>query len=106
MKRSEINQSIENAKRLLQGFHITLPPFAYWSPDDWVTKGPECDEIRDCMLGWDITDFGSGEFDKIGLVVFTARNGHKVLPQYQSKTYCGSTWFTILASPRSKPFRR
>jgi D-lyxose ketol-isomerase len=88
MKRSIINQTIEDAKRLLDDYHITLPPFAYWSPDEWTTKGTECDEIRHCMLGWDITDFGSGEFEKVGLVVFTVRNGHKVLPQYQSKTYC------------------
>ena len=25
-------------------------------------KGKEYDEIRDNMLGWDITDFGSGDF--------------------------------------------
>jgi D-lyxose ketol-isomerase len=88
MRRSEINQLIENAKKLLERSRIALPPFADWSPDDWKSKGPECDEIRDCMLGWDITDFGSGRFPEIGLVVFTVRNGHPTLKQYGIKTYC------------------
>jgi D-lyxose ketol-isomerase len=28
------------------------------------------------QLGWDITDFGKGNFEKDGLVLFTIRNGH------------------------------
>ena len=27
------------------------------------------------MLGWDITDFGTGKFDEIGAVLYTVRNG-------------------------------
>ena len=88
MKRSTINNLIEDAKDFFHEHHITLPPFAYWSPEDWRNRGAECDEIRDCMLGWDITDFGSGEFEKIGLVVFTVRNGHPTNPKYATKTYC------------------
>lgn len=88
MKRSRINKLIENAKELLHTYNITLPPFAYWTVDDWKNKGPECDEIRDCTLGWDITDFGRGNFDKIGLVLFTLRNGHPTMAKYKDKTYC------------------
>jgi D-lyxose ketol-isomerase len=88
MKRSEINRLIENAKEILTKSNIALPPLASWSPEDWTGKGHECDEIRDCMLGWDITDFGSGNFAKIGLVVFTVRNGHTTLNAYGDKTYC------------------
>ncbi|NQU40938.1 MAG: D-lyxose/D-mannose family sugar isomerase [Lentisphaerae bacterium] len=88
MKRSTINELIENAKALLHDHQITLPPFAYWTPQEWATKGHECDEIRECMLGWDVTDFATGEFDKTGLVVFTARNGHKTIDSYKGKTYC------------------
>ena len=75
MTRSEINALMRESAAFLneQGFH--LPPFAFWSPDDWKTKGADADEIRDCMLGWDLTDFGSGEFHKIGLIMFTIRNG-------------------------------
>jgi D-lyxose ketol-isomerase len=27
-------------------------------------------------MGWDITDFGQGDFERIGLFMFTIRNGH------------------------------
>ena len=36
----------------------------------------DCREIIDNMLGWDITDFGSSDFEKIGLTIFTFRNGN------------------------------
>lgn len=87
MKRSEINALIDDAIVLLQAHRIHLPPFAYWTPAKWMTKGAECDEIRHCKLGWDITDFGSGQFEQIGLVVFTVRNGHHYLRPYSRKTY-------------------
>ena len=54
----------------------TLPPFAYWSPQDWKKKGEEVGEIVDRRLGWDITDFGRGKFCKCGLAIFTLRNGN------------------------------
>ena len=88
MKRSLINAIIDDAKRLLARHSITLPPFATWSPAVWKRKGPECDEIRHCRLGWDITDFGLNQFDRTGLVVFTVRNGHRTLAPYTDKTYC------------------
>jgi D-lyxose ketol-isomerase len=88
MKRSEVNSIIENAKELLHKHGITLPPFGYWTPGDWEKKGAECREIKDCMLGWDITDFGSKQFDEIGLAVFTLRNGNTGLAEYKEKTYC------------------
>lgn len=28
------------------------------------------------MLGWDLTDFGFGDFNKCGLILFTIRNGN------------------------------
>ncbi len=75
MKRSEINQIMRKADNFIktQGFH--LPPFAYWTPEEWSRKGPEVKEIVDRALGWDITDFGSGDFQRIGLFLFTIRNG-------------------------------
>jgi len=88
MKRSQINALINEAKDLLHRNGMRLPPFAYWNLEDWKGKGPECDEIRRCGLGWDITDFGSGDFGRVGLVVFTVRNGHKTLAPYKDKTYC------------------
>ncbi|AQS89501.1 hypothetical protein A0U93_12375 [Neoasaia chiangmaiensis] len=75
MKRSQINASIELAMKTFREYGISLPGFAYWTVDDWKNKGHEADEIRDCMLGWDVTDFGQGDFTKIGRTLFTLRNG-------------------------------
>ncbi len=82
MKRSEINAIIRKAEGFIAGHRFALPPFAAWTPEDWKTKGPECDEIRDNMLGWDITDYGLGDFGKVGLVLVTIRNGNQNNPKY------------------------
>lgn len=83
MKRSEINSLIENAITFLKQNNFYLPPFAFWSPEEWSKKkGAEYDEIRDNQLGWDITDFGSGNFAKTGLFLFTIRNGNQKLKKY------------------------
>ena len=87
MKRSEINALISDAMRVLDQHQVRLPAFGYWSAADWDSKGAECDEIRHCKLGWDITDFGSGKFYQVGLVVFTVRNGHQKRAPYTGKTY-------------------
>jgi len=59
----------------LAATNISLPPFAFWSIEDWQNAGEEMREARDCMLGWDVTDFGSGRFDELGRTLFTLRNG-------------------------------
>ena len=76
MKRSEINKLMKEAVEFINEMNFKLPPFAFWNADEWEDKGHEYDEIRDNMLGWDITDFGSGDFKKIGLLLFTLRNGN------------------------------
>ena len=75
MKRSEINQIMRESLAFLREMKVKLPPFGYWSPQDWREKGPEAREIVEQQLGWDITDFGSGDFERIGLLMFTLRNG-------------------------------
>jgi D-lyxose ketol-isomerase len=59
----------------LESRRFLLPPFAYWGRKEWRSKSDEYREIVDCMLGWDITDFGSGDYDRVGLLMFTLRNG-------------------------------
>ena len=86
MKRSKVNLIIKEAMEFIELYKFTLPPFASWTPGEWRGKGDECAEIRDNMLGWDITDFGQGDFNKAGLVLFTIRNGNKKNPKY-NKTY-------------------
>lgn len=87
MKRSEINQIIREAKQFLAEQKMPLPFFAKWSPTDWQEKGPEYDEIRDNMLGWDITDYGLGKFDEVGLILITTRNGNSKKPEKYPKPY-------------------
>lgn len=75
MKRSEINQILKNAKVFMAEKQFRLPPWAYWSVTDWKKKKEDAQEIVENMLGWDITDFGSGDFYNRGLFLFTIRNG-------------------------------
>ncbi len=82
MKRSEINQLIRGAEAFFAGFQFRLPRFASWTPEEWRTRGAEVREIADCNLGWDITDFGSGDFARCGLLLFTVRNGIMNHPDY------------------------
>lgn len=87
MKRSEINKALKELEAMCQkcGFH--LPPFCSFTPEQWNTLGHEYDEIRDCMLGWDITDFGSGDFDHVGFSLITIRNGNRHQPEKYPKVY-------------------
>lgn len=76
MKRSEINEIMENSLNFIEKeMKFLLPPFAKWSPKEWRHKGEDSFEIIDQQLGWDITDFGSGNFNEVGLLLFTIRNG-------------------------------
>lgn len=75
MKRSEINQAIRRALALLDENNMALPPFGYWGPEEWLERLPQLTNLRRVMLGWDVSDFGSGDFAHCGSVLFTARNG-------------------------------
>ncbi len=76
MKRSEINLHISEAKKFFNIRKFMLPPWGYWKPAEWKGKAKICSEIAENMLGWDLTDFGSGDFKKRGLLLFTIRNGN------------------------------
>lgn len=86
MKRSEINASIKKMEELICKNGFRLPPFCSWTPQEWQNKGHEYDEIRDTMLGWDITDYGLGDFDRVGFALITLRNGSQNDVRYK-KTY-------------------
>lgn len=88
MKRSEINTILRQAKEFLAEHQFQLPPFAAWTPGEWRSKGSEAEEIVESQLGWDITDFGSGDFLRRGLFLFTIRNGRpSSLHSMQGKLY-------------------
>jgi D-lyxose ketol-isomerase len=75
MKRSEINEIMASALSFLAELQFFLPPWAHWSIEDWKTRKNNANEVMDNHLGWDITDFGLGDFYKRGLFLFTLRNG-------------------------------
>ncbi len=86
MKRSEINASIREMEQMIDACGLKLPPFCHVTPAQWHEMGPEYDEIRDNMLGWDITDYGLGDFDRVGFALITLRNGNMSNSKY-TKTY-------------------
>ena len=73
MKRSELNDILADAEAFITSFGALLPPFAYWEPSQF--QSAEAAQIRERQLGWDITDYGLGKFDEMGLILFTTRNG-------------------------------
>ncbi len=83
MKRSQINREIRRLEALAAKHGFALPPFCSWTAEEWRTKGAEYNEIRDNMLGWDVTDYGQNDFDRIGFTLITIRNGNPKLPQYR-----------------------
>jgi hypothetical protein len=85
MKRSEINRSIAQSVEFFRTMGFRLPRWALWAPGDWNGKGELVQEIVQCGLGWDITDFGSGDFEKVGLINFNLRNG---VVNRTRKAYC------------------
>lgn len=87
MKRSKINEVIRYVMKAMSDNKFPLPPFAYYTPEQWKEVGEDEAEIVDNMLGWDITDFGHGDFDKIGLSVFTFRNGNYYKKDKYPKNY-------------------
>lgn len=83
MKRSEINNVIKDMENLTQKYCFEVPQFVKWTPKDWDKAGHEYDELRDNKLGWDITDFGSGRFNQVGLSLITIRNGNQKMEKYK-----------------------
>ena len=86
MKRSEINATIKQFEELLDKYKFRIPPYLSFTPEEWAEKDHEWDEIRDNMLGWDITDYGEGDFEHKGLALITLRNGNVKDPKY-TKVY-------------------
>lgn len=87
MKRSQINEAIKHMEAMAEAHGFELPPFCMWTPKDWEDKGAEYDEIRDNMLGWDVTDFGGGHFETLGFSLITLRNGNLNMSDKYTKTY-------------------
>lgn len=87
MKRSEINAALREMEAMLHTYRVALPPFCRFTPEEWGEKGHAYDEIRDNRLGWDITDYGMGDFDHLGFSLITLRNGNLARREQYPKTY-------------------
>ena len=88
MKRSAINQIIEDALEFTQARGLVYPKFAYYTSKDWQNLTLRSKEIIDNMLGWDVTDFEQGDYLTRGLTSFTFRNGNYNHPEQYPKPYC------------------
>lgn len=75
MKRSTINAIMASADDMIRSFGFKLPPFAYWTPGEFKARASEAEALIQARYGWDITDYGAGQFDEMGLFLFTLRNG-------------------------------
>lgn len=76
MKRSAVNEIIREGEAFIRAHGLILPPFAYWSPEEMRRRtAADSARIRDHRMGWDITDYGQGHYDSLGLFLFTVRNG-------------------------------
>lgn len=87
MKRSQINAALKELEAMCEKHHCYLPPFCHFTPEEWQEKGHEYDEVRDCMLGWDITDYGKNDFDRFGFSLITIRNGNRAMADKYPKVY-------------------
>ncbi|MGY6547789.1 MAG: D-lyxose/D-mannose family sugar isomerase [Roseinatronobacter sp.] len=75
MKRSRLNTVMAEASELIRAHGFVLPPFAGWTPAEFQARRNEAQHLVAARCGWDITDYGAGDFDRMGLFLFTLRNG-------------------------------
>ena len=75
MKRSRINAIMAEADEMIRRHGFVLPPFARWTPDQFRARAAQAGHVVRARCGWDITDYGAGRFDQMGLFLFTLRNG-------------------------------
>ena len=75
MKRSRVNAIMAEAAEMIARHGFVLPPFARWSPRDFAARADAARHVIEARCGWDITDYGLGDFDATGLFLFTLRNG-------------------------------
>jgi D-lyxose ketol-isomerase len=75
MRRSDIEAGIHQLKALARAAGMVLPPFAHWGVEKWRERRGELAPTMARGLGWDVTDFGRGDFNRYGLTLLTLRNG-------------------------------
>jgi D-lyxose ketol-isomerase len=75
MLRSTIDGVIDAARAFAADRQCALPVFAGWSREHWQGNIGTLRPTIERGLGWDVTDFGRGDFARYGLCLCTLRNG-------------------------------
>ncbi len=75
MLRSEIDRLIADALERFERQGLALPRWTRFSPGDWANRPAQARFCAGHQMGWDVTDFGSGDFAARGLLLLCTRNG-------------------------------
>ena len=105
MLRSEINDGILRGSAFIASFGFMLPPFAHWSPEKMQSESGNIQGILDGALGWDITDYGENDFARLGLFLFTVRNG-RLADLQAGRGFCYAEKIMISRRDQISPMHR
>ena len=75
MKRSAINAALRAARATVTQHGFALPAWADWTADHHAANPEQSAFLIGRQIGWDVTDFGSGDFARRGLTLLCIRNG-------------------------------
>ncbi len=75
MKRSAINAALQTAHATITQHRFALPAWADWTANHHAANPEQSAFLTSRQIGWDVTDFGSGDFARRGLVLLCLRNG-------------------------------
>jgi D-lyxose ketol-isomerase len=73
VKRLQVERAVAAARAAFAAAGFRLPPFAEWTAADWAAHADS--HAARAGLGWDVTDYGRGDFARCGLTLLTLRNG-------------------------------
>jgi D-lyxose ketol-isomerase len=101
--RSSIDAAIDSARSLAAGATFPLPDFAGWSRHEWLGQVDRLGPTLTRGLGWDVTDFGRGDFARYGLCLCTIRNGRLAdVDRPTAQTYAEK--FMVIEVAQETPF--
>ncbi len=75
MNRSEINAALRAARSMCDSHGFALPGWADWTMAHHAANPEQSAFLIRRQIGWDVTDFGSGNFAARGLALLCIRNG-------------------------------
>jgi D-lyxose ketol-isomerase len=103
MLRSAIDGAIDATRAFAAQSNFALPDFAAWSRDEWLGQVDRLGPTLARGLGWDVTDFGRGDFPRYGLCLCTIRNGNvSEVDRNTAQTYAEK--FMVVEIGQETPF--